>query len=185
MQLRFFGKDSFKMFIVERWFSSQNFHSIEYFFFFFFLRLYLLTHTTDIAENEGLLDDLGWKWNRFTALYDLMTFRFFLMLAGSPEIEDIPHNWTIKGLYWQIFWILLRLLFVCKYVVFIFHIYPWTPVFSSMGGGGWRIIGWFYRETEGVSRHQRIIKGRGGLQKIDCQLTANEWGGGGGGGEHE
>ena len=25
-------------------------------------------------------------------------------------------------------------------------------------------------------------KGRGGLQKIDCQLTANEWGGGG---EHE
>ena len=135
MQLRFFGKDSFKMFIVERWFSSQNFHSIEYFFF-FFLRLYLLTHTTDIAENEGLLDDLGWKWNRFTALYDLMTFRFFLMLAGSPEIEDIPHNWTIKGLYWQIFWILLRLLFVRKYVVFIFHIYPWTPVFSIMGGGG-------------------------------------------------
>ena len=56
-----------------------------------------------------------------------------------------------------------------------------------MMGGGWRIIGWFYRKTEGVSRHQRIIKGRGGgLQKIDCQLTANEWGGGGReGGEHE
>ena len=26
-----------------------------------FLRLYLLTHATDIAGNEGLLDDLGWS----------------------------------------------------------------------------------------------------------------------------
>ena len=35
MQLRFFGKDALKILIVERWFSSQNFRSIEYFFVFF------------------------------------------------------------------------------------------------------------------------------------------------------
>ena len=107
-----------------------------------------------VDSRNGYRWEWGTAWrqkgNRFTALYDLMIFWFFLMLAGSPEIEDIPHNWTIKGLYWQIFWILLRLLFVRKYVVFhISHLPLNTSLFND---GGWRIlrgITWFYRAVEG------------------------------------
>ena len=120
-----------------------------------------------VDSRNGYRWEWGTAWrqkgNRFTALYDLMIFWFFLMLAGSPEIEDIPHNWTIKGLYWQIFWILLRLLFVRKYVVFIFHIYPWTPVFSMMEGGEfWGGSHGFIVRWRGVSRQQQSYKGGGG-----------------------
>ena len=61
--------------------------------------------------------------------------------------------------------------YVCSLYVnmlfFIFHIYPWTPVFSMMEGGEfWEGSHGFIGQWRGVRRQQQSYKGEGGLQKV-------------------
>ena len=65
----------------------------------------------------------------------------------------------------------------------LFSYFTFTPEHQSfqLWGGGMENYWVVLSGNGGGQSTPKNYKGRGGLQKIDCQLTANEWGGG----EHE